>query len=251
MNWPKQNRDHYWKVFLRLIKEFGFPSIVALLWVVVSSKVESRSLDWTQLITRFGATFFIVSYFTAQLFRVSKQTWQEDKLHGIHSNLEIILAQLQSSAKAITDSITGGESFCYLTFTFAGHGDTGFITFVQEGKHPVYDVSARCVNLDKFDAVKTDFTLQNFTAADTYLEMSLLVSGYAATDFKKSIDLTGRDIARYNIFFTARNGGFTQLLRYARVGGAWKRALRIEKDTKILKEVIDPDFPPEKIDWKN
>jgi hypothetical protein len=52
-----------------------------------------------------------------------------------------------------------------------------------------------------------------------------------------------------NIFFTARNGDWTQLLRAAAVNGKWVRATQVrggftslEKE-KILCQTIDPDFP--------
>ena len=68
---------------------------------------------------------------------------------------------------------------------------------------------------------------------------------------------------RYNIFISARNGMFTELLRLRKVNGVWKSAMKVEKKNysektpnappTLLKEQVDPDFPKDKngqIQWE-
>jgi hypothetical protein len=47
----------------------------------------------------------------------------------------------------------------------------------------------------------------------------------------------------YNIFFSARNGKWTQLLRMKWNGDGWSRANRIEQNGKNVSNEVSPDFP--------
>ncbi|MBD3830623.1 MAG: hypothetical protein IE890_09050, partial [Arcobacter sp.] len=61
-------------------------------------------------------------------------------------------------------------------------------------------------------------------------------------------------IQSYNIFFTARNGSFTQLLRFKKINGLWLSATKVtNKDNVILYERIDDNYPREisgNISWE-
>lgn len=48
---------------------------------------------------------------------------------------------------------------------------------------------------------------------------------------------------RFNVFFSARNGSFSQLLRMAVVDGSWRSATRVIRDEKTVFEEADDDFP--------
>ena len=60
---------------------------------------------------------------------------------------------------------------------------------------------------------------------------------------------TSGDHFSANVFFTARNGGWTELLRVVQVSDGWARAIRVTGQFTSLKkeipvcETIDPKFP--------
>ena len=47
----------------------------------------------------------------------------------------------------------------------------------------------------------------------------------------------------FNIFFSARNGLFTQLLRLRKIDGKWIYAMKVERDGKLIFEKVDDNFP--------
>jgi hypothetical protein len=70
--------------------------------------------------------------------------------------------------------------------------------------------------------------------------------------------LPNTDEQDYNVFLGARNGFFTQVLRFRRIDGQWKVATRVERQTldegdhQVLYEKVDTGFPLDehgKVDW--
>jgi hypothetical protein len=147
------------------------------------------------------------------------------------------------------NAVTGGDSVCYL-LPLANL--PGMVTVVQKGRFPLYDVSVRIVDLDDPASnvaslsaqTRNSFTLGNIPPESAQVLQSV-------------ITLVG-DRKRFNIFFSARNGFFTQELRMRLVNGEWKSAIRVVcnlpdgKATSLFTQIMD-DYPKEKdgsIDWK-
>jgi hypothetical protein len=165
-------------------------------------------------------------------------------------------AQTMSGIKRNINTVTGGDSFCYLDFAANGT----LPTFVQRGKYPISDVSARIVDLKKFDrliATNPQPSLQELLSADTSVQLGELTPNAALV--RGTVKLVGQS-ARFNIFFSARNGFWTQKLRLRLVGGKWVRAIRVttteigrdKKGPKKLFEKIDKGFPRNakgEVDW--
>jgi len=147
--------------------------------------------------------------------------------------------------REIKESITGGDSFCYLTVTqLKNPNDVGLLLVNNAGKYPLYDLSMRMANLDdveqlasrehnSLDVLKlgTSFTLGNLSAG---LATSL-----------GTIPLPRQKQLRFNVFFYARNGSFTELLRLKNVDGIWRQAIRVTPEFKpeqVIFEKIDPEY---------
>jgi hypothetical protein len=111
---------------------------------------------------------------------------------------------------------------------------------VHCGSHPLYGISACFVDLDKFQhcLARGESPLNS----ETHVRLGDLTPGHAL-QVDMRLRLGQGDAYSYNIFFTARNGSFTQLLRYRRVNGVWKCATRVERgpDPKFVR--IDDGFP--------
>ena len=161
----------------------------------------------------------------------------------------------------IAKSITGGDSYCYLDFRLMGaDANRPTIVVVHRGKYPIYELNARIVDLQKTAEIReakgSRLTLDDVKAADT----SMAIGQIAPTQARILTDwqLPDRDEQDYNIFFSARNGFFTQLVRFRRhsVMGYRVQATKVFRgvsdDGKTLLEKVDPGFPLDaqgKVEW--
>jgi hypothetical protein len=135
-------------------------------------------------------------------------------------------------------TLTGSESFAWLGFL----PGQNFLAFVHQGRYPLYGVSARIVDLDQIKKPEDSFG-QMISIGDMvpkHANAMPLPLGYLPT--------TG-DRFNANVFFTARNGDWVQMLREIKVKDRWVRAFQVQGPftspvkKKIMCETIDPDFP--------
>lgn len=139
------------------------------------------------------------------------------------------------------DIVIGGNSFCYITIAnLAPNSNQGILTVVHQGDYPLYDVSARIVDLQKSSQIKR-YSLPNLQKAETHLRIGNMIKATALPI--NSFDLGSSSNRDFNIFFAARNGLFTQLLRLRKIDGKWTTATKVDKDGKTVFEKIDNDFP--------
>jgi hypothetical protein len=75
-----------------------------------------------------------------------------------------------------------------------------------------------------------------------------MIQGHANMQAVPESLAAARDRFNVNIFFTARNGEWTQILREKRVGDRWIRAIQVQgrftsfKKQKVMCETIDAEF---------
>jgi hypothetical protein len=152
-------------------------------------------------------------------------------------------ATMKRSDKVLDDlqenlgTLTGSESFAYLAFIPGQE----YLVFVHQGKYPLYGVSARLVNLDYI-------TAQNILGMT--VPIGDLILGHANMQPLPAGNLQANgDHFNANIFFTARNGDWVQILREVRLKGSWVKAVQVQgrftslKNEKVMCETIDRDFP--------
>lgn len=130
--------------------------------------------------------------------------------------------------------LTGSESYAVLHYVPA----QGFLVFTHNRKYPLYGVSARITDLDQ---------QQNLIGVT--VEIGDMIRGHANSEpIPRGIPVSG-DHFYSNIFFTARNGDWVELLRVVRVNDGWAVAIRVFgqftslKREKVMCETIDPKFP--------
>lgn len=138
----------------------------------------------------------------------------------------------------------GGESFCYMS-TMLKQGIPNFV-LVHQGKYPLYDLHARIVDLDKFEEfVKPAPTLENLQKSEVNVTLGNIAPNQA--NFLTAISFYPKQASRFNIFFSARNGFFTQILRIKKVGTEWKTALKVTREKNGKEETffekIDDGYP--------
>jgi len=129
------------------------------------------------------------------------------------------------------------------------------LTLVHQGEYPLYDLTVRILDMATFDNV----VRQNNSYSDKLREeVQLRLSNIAPnqSSMLKTVQL-GTDPLKWNLFFNARNGFFTELLRVRRVGNEWKTALKVIRsrspsNVQVLLEKIDSGYPLSKdgqVEW--
>ncbi len=240
------DRSTIWPLIKQLAKEFWFPAMMATAWVIygVISKVEKASFSNT--VTRFGAAFFFFSWATSQVFRVSKQSRAERSLAKLETGVQNLLTDMRAETERLRNVVTGGRSFCYFVFLYP-ETDAPLVFAAHEGDDPLYNVQARMVDLRKFNAIPDKTTLASINSTESYFEIGDMTAGFG-TEAGRAATFQGTE-HNYNIFFTARNGGWSQVYRARKVDGKWLSATLVTKQGQsahaehILLKKVDDGFP--------
>jgi hypothetical protein len=162
-------------------------------------------------------------------------------------------------SKECIDTAKGGNSFGYISGLNICSSDHWIPTFVHKGKYPLYGVSARIVDLEKWREISKGASLLQHFSADTDINVSDTVEGWGRIYFNKSLPITrdGKEHA-YNVFIFARNGSWSQQLKVINVNGECSYASRVYRDggkkENLLFEHISDDFRKNykgDIDWSN
>jgi hypothetical protein len=172
-------------------------------------------------------------------------------------------AKFQSIADGITASIKQGQEQFGTTMgelstnlnTMTGAGSARYLgtinttqaqqylAFIHIGQFPLYGVTARIVELDREGKV-TPGNLVGVT-----IPVGDMIKGHANIQPFPNGLVISPDYFNANVFFTARNGDWQELLRERRVNGELLTALRVVgrftslKKEQTICERIDPKFP--------
>jgi hypothetical protein len=240
-------------IIKQLISEFLIPLIIALVWSIYNLyDLPKDKVSIKSAINIFGPTFFFASWLVAQVFRVRKQQKVEGGLKSIDENIKKTLIELDKKTQDLASYITGGDSACYISGAPQANNIINDPFVVHIGNHPIYEVHARIVDLQLLEKIKDNITLENLRATEEHIEVGNLIPGHGKS-IRNPINLGDGETRSFNIFYTARNGSFTQLLRFRKSNGKWLYAMRVMREDKILHEHINEGFPrgdTEEIDWK-
>ncbi len=233
------------KIFKQLIKEFWVPLLLSIAWVSYNIFGSEASDEWNtqKVVNVFGPTFFLLSWLTGQFFRVKKQTRVEDSFSTMEARFEELLTEIERKTNEMIGHISGGNSFPYFQIGMIDSTtNTGVLMAIHEGEHPLYDVTARIVDLQKFEQIKNNISLANMSYSDTNISVGNMIPSHASMvqQWKLENDLE----QSYNVFFTARNGSFTQFIRLHKINGNWVSAIKVtNRANEVLHEKIDDNYP--------
>lgn len=160
--------------------------------------------------------------------------------------------ELRMKSEEIVRYVIGGDSFCYLAIgSIDSQSNVGILMTVAQGEHPIYDVNARIVDLQESEKIKNNLTLQTISQSETHINIGNMITGTASMIRQFPLgDSTERD---FNIFFSARNGLYTQMLRLRKINNKWYSATKVEKNDKVVFEQIQEKYPRNEkgeVDWK-
>lgn len=232
-------------VLAQLGKEFWLPALVSAFWTA-AGQLEAGGLTFSSAVTRASASFFFVSWLTGQMFRVAKQTRTEKSFTSIQLGMESILSDIKTETKRLEEMVTGGESFAYLIFAGIESGRP-MILASHQGEAPVYDLDVMVLNLHLFDQIANDASQESISSCETHFKLTNMAPGFASA--LGHVVNAGSEERDFNVFFTARNGGWIQFYRSRKINGKWvaaslvlKRMIKPEA-SKVVFAVRDNDFP--------
>jgi hypothetical protein len=220
----------------QLLKEFWLPVFIGLAWTAYNL-FEQKADPWTlrTFINIFFPAFFFASWLVAQWYRVRKQQKVEGDLGGIESHIKQMLNSLDEKTNDLIGHITGGNSFCFLMGETGPSNKLERLTITNRGKHPLYNVTVRVIDLE--DLNQNIEKIRSGAMPNTVLDglVGQLIPRHF-TKLKGTLHLGDGEIRRFNVFFTALNGSFTQLLQFRKVNNSWLWATRVQrvKDTNVV-----------------
>lgn len=179
------------------------------------------------------------------ILSLSQQLLEQGKHIGIlNKQLLTKSEEIAKLNREVRDSVVGGNSFCYIA-TMLKQGIPRFV-LVHQGKFPLYDLAVRIVDLDKFEELKKEgMTLENLFKSEVNVNTGNLAPNQVR--LLGEVLFQPKETVRLNIFFSARNGFFTQILRIKKVGTEWKSAFKVtqkkEGKQETLLEKIDDGYP--------
>lgn len=229
-------------VLKQLIKEFWFPFIVAIAWTLVNS-LNSKTHALIDLINIFAPTFFLTSWVIGQYFRVSRQTKVENGLQKIEKRISSLLENIEQSTALLFSQMTGGNSFCYISL-IKNHNGKLYFSLMHQGDFALFDLSISIINLDEFEKYGGKPEFANLYETKYSTNILLPLQRLTLDEF---IVKEGESEKRFNIFYSARNGLFHELLRVKIINDEWVAAFKVERE-KILLESIDNNFTANNID---
>ncbi len=158
--------------------------------------------------------------------------------------------------KQIAATVTGGDSYCHLMVTSPGlKSKVADLLLMHEGKYPVYDVSIKIDDVDymmqllhagqesgQIPADSISQSMRALSAASKIIQVGNVGVGQAIMPIA-SLDMPETDSKSYNVTINARNGSVFHVVRFRRVDGKWKMAIRVSNNGKVIKESADPEFP--------
>jgi hypothetical protein len=163
---------------------------------------------------------------------------------------KILQAKIQELSEQSQGNITGGNSYCELVLSDFSK-NSAQMTVISHGKFPVYDLNFRIVDADIFQNLMEKKVL-NLTNMNLINENIGTIPAGAAVFFPRlPIDLTGVK-KNLSVFFSARNGGFSQSILMRKKQSIWYGATQISDRDTVLFEKINTGFlnnGKTKIDW--
>lgn len=241
-------------VLKQLAKEFVLPLAIAIIWTIYNFKeVIGNRLELRNIINIFGPSFFLASWLISQWFRVTKQQRVESGLKEIESSIKAQVDRLEEKSADLVNYITGGDSACYMCGPDVDHDIWSPLLVIHLGKHPLYDVKIRVVDIDvPFKIVDGTISMDSNSSREFSASLGDLIPNHGKT-LQQHIPLGTGNSRRFNVFFSARNGSFTQILRLKRINGVWRHALTVTRNNDLIHKDISDDYPRNvdgSIDWE-
>lgn len=191
-------------------------------------------------------------------FEASEKTEEIAGLAQENSKLSKRIAELAEANvrlnEHINNSVTGGDSFCYYMLSSLENSNSLERLLVHFGEFPIYNLYIRIIDCNKVDEIQKKYKRQDlrmirelqYEATETIRRGTLVKAGLGniAADPIELFRLPSHaDKQEYKIFFTARNGSWSQQVLLRRVNDKWTWATRVTRIDGVLRVYVSRDFP--------
>lgn len=231
-----EKRGHKWAYGIGFI-------VLGVLAVVYTSKLSNEAATAA---TKLGAAL-------NNLEKAGEETKRLQAINNAQSSQIIELSNKTIElAKSGINTSTGGDSFCTMEFMFQFGAPT--VVFLHKGKYPLYDVVARIVDITK-SRRDTLAGKPMDMSTDRYVPVGGMSNELARVMPNVVIPFTDDQNQGFNIFFNARNGIWTEEIRFKKVNGNWAHAIRVmgfgikkrkgKKPSDTIYEEITKDYSRE------
>ncbi len=225
----------------QLAKEFWLPFIVASTWTGFNYYNSNMDIKIFTVVADFSASFFLVSWATGQFVRVSRQARAERGLATVENRIIELTGKLDHASNRLISTITGGDSFAHFAMSPVGP-DKFSLVALHSGGHPLANLNARICDLSLF---KINMAAGDPFASDINVNIGDLAPQLAT--FSGVTLKASRPMHDWNVFFSARNGLWTQRIRGRIVNNEWKFAHVVTRhegaNTKTLMVAVPNGFP--------
>lgn len=211
-------------------------------WVVVIQQSRQTTKSETEL--------------RSEITRLTSASSEITRLQSLNNKLEEQLLDLgrmnTSLVKENTSVVTGGDSICYMDFMY--QVGQPIPVFVHVGRYPLYDLDVRIVDLVKMRKRFAEH-LGVDLASDVSYKIREFQAGKAWIDQSLSVPFSDQREQDFNVFFSARNGIWTEQLRLRNVSGQWVKAIQVffspyvrsgktsKPSPKPIYEEVSKEFP--------
>ncbi|MBF0466229.1 MAG: hypothetical protein HQK88_04740 [Nitrospirae bacterium] len=245
------------KIVKQLLKEFWIPLLGSTVWLLfnIFGNSSKKNLCVKDVLTLFAPAFFFISWLTGQIFRVIKQSKVEENFSLMDTRFNKLLLTFEKKTNEMICNLTGGDSFTYFAIgSLNSNTNTGILTAIHVGEYPHYDVTARILDLQKFEKIKSNPTLENLAECSINIDLGILTHGLGKM-FEQPWNVEHENKQSYNVTFTARNGSYSQKIRLKKVNGKWQQATKVfDRQKRVLHEEVASDYPKDEegnVTWDN
>ncbi len=192
---------------------------------------------------------------------LAAQSTEITRLQTSNIELQQHLLELSKLNTSLTreniSAVTGGGSFCWMAVNFQFGYPCPF--FSHSGKHPLYEVKVRIVDLNKLQGkIARGETITLSDDIEFPLgEMPVNTGGCAE---RVPLPFSDDTAQNFNVFFMSRNGRWTEFLRLRKVDDHWSCAIQVAWQFRVdqpvtqdpIFEKVDADYPRNDkglVDW--
>jgi hypothetical protein len=181
--------------------------------------------------------------------RLATESAEITRLQTANNGLErqlLELANLNTSlVRENISTVTGGDSFCWMGVNFQFGRPSPF--FKHSGKFTLYEVNVRIVDLNKMRgkiAKKEPIALSD----DLTIPVGEIHVNTAGCAERFSLPFSESPAQDFNVFFLARNGRWTELLRLRKVSDRWLSAIQVSWQYRADGSVVSKEPIFEQVD---
>ncbi|HDM8162001.1 TPA: two pore domain potassium channel family protein [Vibrio harveyi] len=199
------------------------------------------SLAFSALESVFGVV--LIGLFLNALSNKHSADAQEIERNRLEKRFESVMHKIETETQETINYMSGGDSIAWLQIGMLNHAtNNGTLMVNHQGKYPLYEVNARVVDLNRFQALQGQLNMQTISTTQINIDVGNLIPGLSVMNRNMQIGHpTSQD---YNVFFSARNGTFTQLIRMRKVTNQWVTATKVQNmNGDIVFEQVDPNYP--------